>query len=57
MKNIEIGTLVRYYEDGDFGIVTKVIQDGLLGVVYRVEWFDGNITHNCTIQEMEVICK
>ena len=54
---IEVGTLVRYYEDGDFGIVTKVIQDGLLGVVYRVEWFDGNITHKCTIQEMEVICK
>lgn len=53
---IEVGTLVKYYEDGDFGIVTKVIQDSLLGVMYRVRWFDGNIL-DCTIQELEVICE
>lgn len=53
---IEVGTLVKYYEDGDFGIVTKVFQDTLLGVMYRVKWFDGNIL-DCSREELEVICK
>ena len=38
---IEIGTLVRSADDGEVGLVTKVIVDPHGLQWYRVKWFDG----------------
>ena len=39
---IEVGTLVRYLDDGEIGIVTKVYEPTPDGrQYYKIKWFDG----------------
>ena len=50
---IEVGTLVKYYEDGDLGIVTKIIEDPMYPL-YWIKWNDGTEGDHLDF-ELEVI--
>ena len=50
---IEIGTLVRYKQDGDIGLVMKVVED-CGHFVYWIKWGDGSY-HSCASKWFEVI--
>jgi uncharacterized protein YodC (DUF2158 family) len=49
---MRIGTIVRYKDDGDLGIVTEIDATGM----YHVKWSDGKEGWQLR-SEMEVICE
>ena len=38
---IEIGTLVRYKTDGDFGLITEIMDKDTKYYSYWIKWTDG----------------
>ena len=53
---IELGTLVRYHHDGDYGVVIDFLMDDYEDVAtyYEVRWGDGTSGHHVA-SEFEVI--
>ena len=53
---IEIGTLVKYHHDGDYGIVVDFLLDDNedLNTYYEIKWCDGTSGHHLH-SEFEVI--
>ena len=39
---IEIGTLVRYKADGDFGLITEIMDEDTRFHSYWIKWSDGS---------------
>lgn len=52
---IEVGTLVRFKQDGDFGIVTDICRDHKDVTLYSIKWGDGNHCHHKNNGTWEVI--
>ena len=50
--NMQVGSLVRYRNDADLGIVTEIDATGM----YHIKWSDGKEGWHLQ-SEMEVICK
>ena len=38
---IEIGALVRYKADGDFGLITEIMDEDSIFYSYWIKWTDG----------------
>ena len=53
---IEIGTLVRYHNDGDYGIVVDFLldDDENVATLWEIKWGDGTSGHHVH-SEFEVI--
>lgn len=53
---IEIGTLVRYHHDGDYGVVIDFLldDDENIQTYYEIKWCDGTSGHHLH-SEFEVI--
>jgi uncharacterized protein YodC (DUF2158 family) len=50
--NMQVGTIVRYRNDGDLGIVKDIDATGM----YYVKWSDGKEDWHLR-SEMEIVCK
>ena len=41
---IDIGTLVKWHDNGDMGMVIEIHKtDGCSSFAYRIKWFDGGM--------------
>ena len=38
---MQIGTLVRYHHDGDFGLITEIMDEDTGYFTYWIKWTDG----------------